>query len=322
MRLLLFLSCLFPFISLAQPREFAPVGAKWVYETYIYNGFNPWDYTNYMELECVGDTLIQGKLCRHLTSDFVPVYTYEPTHAFMFQEGDSIFALTKLITRKLGPDLLKDTFQLVYDFSLVAGQSYIQFVNYDEYGDTVQRTVFIDSTYSIQLNGVNLRVQDVHYEYFNGFIDTTSYQSYVEYIGTIDFVHNMNYYYWTDIGSSSGPSLNEYITELRCYEDTVIGAYSTGFSSSCYFSNVGLDEQTFATSFHVYPNPLSGNQLYTDENLSIHHTLSMMDIQGRKITQGQFENGTFEIPLSLKSGIYFLRVEDEGLIQTERIIVH
>jgi len=91
------------------------------------------------------------------------------------------------------------------------------------------------------------------------------------------------------------------------------------FSSSCSACHVGI-ENLSQTNFNIYPNPTIGQfniELYNNDESII----SIYSITGKTIFNKQYtSNELIEINLDAPSGLYFVKVETDKGVFTEKII--
>jgi hypothetical protein len=80
-------------VHLHSPRQWAPVGATWHFNSYDTTG----EWAVYRKIEVKGDTLIAGKLCRRIEglAHFLPnstgllqqyIYTYDSNNVIFFYD--------------------------------------------------------------------------------------------------------------------------------------------------------------------------------------------------------------------------------------------
>ncbi|MCB9236102.1 MAG: T9SS type A sorting domain-containing protein [Bacteroidia bacterium] len=95
-------------------------------------------------------------------------------------------------------------------------------------------------------------------------------------------------------------------------------------SSKTDFGTPGEPE---SAKISVYPNPCSGNQLNIRlESLTEPATLSLLDLQGRKIVDQQIDpdqvsDVNFNLPAGLTPGLYLVRMESVQGIVTEKVLL-
>ena len=101
---------------------------------------------------------------------------------------------------------------------------------------------------------------------------------------------------------------------LICYQENGINLLG-----DCIFPN-SISENTISISFDIYPNPTSGNftiELEKQENANI----TIYSIAGKRVFNKQYvSNDLIDINIDTPNGIYFVKVETEKGVFTEKII--
>ena len=139
------------------PIDFAPVGSHWYY-TNIPSFFSP--DQDYVEVICIGDTVVQGKNCRHLQKIYRGSYERDE---FVYSSGDTVF--------RLGDN---DKFYVLYNFGAKPGESWLSRTAYlDDGSQQIELKVTVDSVAEEMINGQTLRVlytsTDFHSISFGGY---------------------------------------------------------------------------------------------------------------------------------------------------------
>jgi hypothetical protein len=115
----------------------------------------------------------------------------------------------------------------------------------------------------------------------------------------------------------------------RTYTVTANGSYyvivknangcSSAASNTIVISNVGIDFLS-GNSFNIYPNPVN-NFLSVELNSVSNTVISILDIIGNKVLEVIPTDNTTNINLSsLSSGVYMIRVMQNGKISTQKLI--
>jgi len=189
---LLLLPALFS-VPLFSQTTFAPIGAQWTYTQHHVGAAD----TNLFVIQCVGDTVIQGRTCSQLEytagwNDCMPFY-----HEVALQ-GDSILAWQRYESR----------FMTLYVLNQAPGFTWKSLIDYPFGVDTMRWTVL--DTGHVAINGVTLFSQTVSAT-ASGPYGTTSLSS-----GTItERLGDMAYLFpW--IGGACDMEVN---TPLRCYQE-------------------------------------------------------------------------------------------------------
>jgi len=275
--LLLWLS----FFSLSA-QSWAPLGAKWTYNlTYA---FNPTiDHNSYT---VVKDTVINGTLCSRLDR-----LTYScnsrPTTEYMYGDSSKVFYYNPST----------NDFKLLYDFNVPPGGSYAIPILYgNQLPPYDSMFIQVDSTFVLNINGQNRNVQAISILYsFSG--PNVFHDEVIQGIGSTTSMFNWNV----------GICDVQFDTGLRCYEDSILGFYSTGIADSCEGRIVNLTTPA-KQSWLVYPNPLeTGETLRWQYPETGVYTAKIRDVQGKVLVVQS--SSSQEISLKgLASGVYFLEI--------------
>jgi hypothetical protein len=92
--------------------------------------------------------------------------------------------------------------------------------------------------------------------------------------------------------------------------------------ASCYVNIVLSVENVEYSDFEIYPNPFSSH-IIIENNKNKEYKLTIINSSGQVIRKEQTEANTQTIDLAeLKAGIYLLKINDQELIKTMKIIKH
>ncbi|PBQ30284.1 hypothetical protein CNR22_00420 [Sphingobacteriaceae bacterium] len=90
-----------------------------------------------------------------------------------------------------------------------------------------------------------------------------------------------------------------------------------------YIKTVGMQEKTLSSSFHIFPNPVSGN-LFIDMQIIRHEAqITIMTLDGKILFKNiqrdiqHLEIDTRSIPV----GVYMIQVQGENFIKQKKLIV-
>jgi hypothetical protein len=133
--------------------EWAPIGAKWTYQIY-----NMWNYIFKFETyTSTKDTLVSNKICKKIIINTLVIDSVNHTkttlmsYKLMYGENGKVYYS------------FKDTFLLLYDFSLKAGDTLIiPKIYYNEFKDSLKTMYIIDSVENIIISGQTLKKQHIH----------------------------------------------------------------------------------------------------------------------------------------------------------------
>lgn len=110
--------------------------------------------------------------------------------------------------------------------------------------------------------------------------------------------------------------------DFRVYQE------ATGADSGIiYYDNVMFyDEATNSLNqnniagLKVYPNPLTGNVLNITSDNNADKTVAVYDVLGKQVLTAQVINGTVNVS-ALTSGVYIVKVTEEGKTATKKLVV-
>lgn len=101
--------------------------------------------------------------------------------------------------------------------------------------------------------------------------------------------------------------------------DTILPTFTY---NSCASKSTGSVKGLNKNAYSVYPNPAQGTTTVRFANASQAHTVSLLDLNGRIITNETTTNGTSEIVLNnISKGIYLIQIKDaEGRTAFSKLI--
>jgi len=211
-------------------------------------------------------------------------------------------------------DNSRNIFQMLYNFVGNIGDSTVVYP--DDYPSTDYISATIDSISSININSHILKKLFVHYS-SSSFIWTPMGGDIIENIGDTYYM-----FPWTFYGCDGAWS-----RPLRCYEDTVIGAYNFNTAPSCdYTLIVGINEAYNLSNISVNPNPFTQTtQINLPENISFNNlTIEIFDILGRKV-KSYFNIKEHQITLNRSDfkemGLYFVRIKNNEYSEVIKLVV-
>lgn len=287
-------------------KEFAPIGAKWHYtEPYLKE-------SNFILMESVGDTTINGLNCRILKisrngSEFI-------SNEYIAQSGDAIRYYNHNTNE----------FHTLYDFSARIGDT-IQVHSQSTKttpGFLAPKRILDDGVLpnfayriqaidSIEISGVWHKRQEVSFLTSNdlwGFSNGTGSSYLVEGIGSLTYF----------FGKRNFIVPEESVALLRCYDNQSIAFKNPLWSSSCTLVDF-VEDMSVAKSFCVYPNPTSDVlhiELDNGSNLSV----EVFDHLGRIRIAKEF-NQSMQLNIEhLQDGLYTLRIKSEEMNSTYKIV--
>lgn len=287
----LIISCLFINTGLMAQYEWAPIGAEWYYCIPERSSNDPrYSYEKYI---ATVDTLIQGKTCRIVKSDFNTEYFY--------QDGYKVYYW------------YKDTFNLIYDFGASLNDTIIFGFKSGSQVSIMTGEVIIDTVIDVEcivynidtLHIDNSSLREIRLKVIKKEeLDYLVWPSYYHYIDKIGFT----YEYLIIIR----PATLDYTYKLRCYNDIDISYtyyWWEYLGYSCDYT-LGISDSEYQLA-EIYPNPVKselvinipGQYNVNDINIEI------ADISGKKVQYLQACANTEQYYLpNLTSGIYFIKI--------------
>ena len=288
--------------------EFAPIGAKWIYETASY-AFTGEKSNSITIFESIQDTVVNQKKCRLLKRYEIvkgkignPNMTYFYKPAIILQDKYKIF------------HLIHDSFYLLYDWSLKSGDSIeIQGERFPTEGlvpgySTKIKSNIIDTSFGFSLRKIK---QDI---FCGGRLGSGVNITQFEKFGMIE---NCLFY----MGEFCGIDYNKYY-HLRCYHDDQVGLIKFD-SIACDSIRTNIHQLVEESKFIVYPTLVSNYlNLYIDASQIIY--FQIYSINGSPllnlINNIHEVNGTVDVSY-LVPGIYFLKTKlKNGNIQMNKFV--
>ncbi|MDQ3016737.1 MAG: hypothetical protein M3R25_08500 [Bacteroidota bacterium] len=260
------------FTSYLKAQEWFPQGASWYYSQTIFI-----EGETYAHFEVVGEITIQGKNCKIISGRCA---CQSSNDYILYQEGDKIYSLHSEA----------DSFRLLYDFSLVAGDTLIFRGEPEPGGDGY---FLIDSVTTIQLGSQNLRVQHItHLSYGLEWGNKI-----IERIGSNGCLYPQVSFCDPLTGG------------LRCYEDDQIGLIN--FQSPprpCDYTTTATTDLSKTVAIKVYPNPASIS-LHVEAELPIVKLVLFNNLSIPVYQRSSIFNTNFALEhLSLPGGVYHIQV--------------
>jgi hypothetical protein len=270
--------------------EWAPIGAKWVNE---YGDIMFGEY-HYLTFQSVKDTVVLSKICRKIDIyDYLnDVYyhlkdtTYKGYY-LMYTDRDRVYYYNK------------NTFRLLYDFSLQKGDTLYAFQP-PKYDTSLSlNTYIIDSINSISISGKQLKRQYLH-------LINAEHSSYLFRYGEIIERLGFNVYMF-------GNKLNiqdDYGPYLKCYTDSEI-SYKFRSSTNCDGFD-GINEEDETKVLEIFPNPVN-DELVLNYSGTKPFNIEIINCLGIKmLEQNNLSSASNSLNVkSLKPGIYLLVIKND-----------
>ena len=285
---------LFPFLfslSLHAQTPFVPVGATWTYTQHNVGGPD----TNLFVIECIGDTVIQGRTCSHLAftegwnscMPFLPALTWQ---------GDSVLAF----------EPVQQVFNTLYVFGQAPGFCWKTPVDGT---DTLTWTV--TDTGHVVIDGVDLLQQSVTaVAYGPGYSVPLTSGTIVDRLGDLRYL-----FPWV-----GGTCDMEFNYPLRCYQDSDISWLNPQFPQ-CALST-GIDEVSNEPAFTISPSPVEAGEPFTITMRPGSRTaqLRILDASARLMFE-RTVNGSATLNLP-QAGMYLVQTLNTSIpVAPQRLIV-
>ena len=274
-----------------QSKWFDP-DAVWYYST-------PYAYLHSeacTKAEVKGDTLIQGLTCKALLFKDTETDRVLSTEYFHFRNDSVLYY-----------NYYDKSFHTLYDFTAKVGDTVTVHKNKFKptdgflWSDSIDSFQYIISGIdSIQVSETWLKRQKIKSVDHDSWVFFSSYDT-VAYI--VEKIGNKGYFF----GRVPYITLMENIGMLRCYSDHTIQFKNPNWDKACDFVNA-IDVPQI-TTIRIYPNPASKEIYFESINNKNIHSVEIMDVGGRILTQMEVNNIMAKIDVSnLGSGIYFARI--------------
>jgi hypothetical protein len=284
--------------------EWAPIGAKWTYQI-----FDMWTYIFKFEtFTSAKDTIVSNKTCKKIEINTLIIDSAKHTkttlmsYKLMYGENGKVYYS------------YKDTFLLLYDFSLKADDTLIIPKLYSTGPkDSLKTKYLIVSVSNINITGKILKKQHIVLipDSVNG-NDANLYFGNHSYADLIEGLGSDNYMF----GQQHG--LEELFSFLKCYEDSNL-IYKRFPTSDCDNFNA-LNYITKSDKLDIYPNP-TNDKITIDCVIRQDYTMHVYNTVGQCLMQRELNTQTNTIDISsLTSGIYILKLTSSNGTIEKKII--
>ncbi len=278
-------------LAIAQP-QFAPMGAKWYYhEQGCYLGE---DWERYMVREVEKDTLIEGKTCTLIRPDYCAIVTTCTGENYVYQEGSKVYVYDGGLGR----------FQMLYDFTLQAGESYgLRVCPASWQTDSILLTVESATGGPDGVQDITVRsVQD------NWDMAQIKVRNGVGHVGDEPIFRNPYCVLFED------PC---YQKDLLCYETPESGVVSiTG--GSCVSNSSLIPKEENETVIGVSPNPASHQiTILNKQYMALDIRIGLYSSTGQQVKDWQLAKGQKMVSQAISdmpNGLYFWVASLDGVV--------
>ena len=279
---------------------FCPPGAEWHYAS-IYLAEPPLSGNLFnTRIKYIHDSIVGQDTCKVLQHEhFFTVCNLSNQYTVIKQKGDTVFFRNSYTS---------NTWQILYNFNVQAGQTWVTAINDGIVGNT--HTITVQSVGSVTLNGFPLKKLSVTDTYFGSCYLSANVSigsTITEKLGSNGYLFNFSYLNscTCDYDSFFGP---------LCYQDSSFGVYKFSSRDCNYFDTikVGLPElQLQSGKLLIYPNPahdLLHSQLRgSDISIGDWHQV-ITNNMGQIVIAGK-RDGDFSVDIhELANGFYVLQV--------------
>ena len=299
----------FSFAQAQNPYNWIPLGATWYYSTSPFP--NPWEI-GFGTLECNKDTVINNDTAR-----IIQVTTH--LNPYIFYNNNHLYYLW-----------VNNTFELVYDFSAQAGDSFpaSAIVYHLDILHSVPCTIAVKEVDSVFVNGQFVSIQHT-YDYV---LDTSQLPQnlktlqwnsshfenrlmnsrwgamylYYEFVPGIPLL-----YYGMAYIALGSPA-------YRCYTDDLVTYNYPNWPLECDYSSVGVDELDKASQTNLFPNPTTTHfTLQSTQN--IQH-IQVFDLRGALVLEQNVQSTTHQVQLS-EAGTYIIHIHlQDGSTERQKVV--
>lgn len=109
--------------------------------------------------------------------------------------------------------------------------------------------------------------------------------------------------------------------QIRAYhQDGTGGGYIYYDNLSLVDNSVMSVKSTEISGLKMYPNPLTGNVLNITSDSNLNKDVTVFDVLGKQVLAAKVVNGTVNVS-GLTSGIYIVKITEEGKTATKKLVV-
>lgn len=283
--LIVFLFCINSILG----QGFGAPGTKW---NHCLEPFSQEPQKDSLVVESVSEQIKYGLVCRTLQVTYRPSTILTLDSILICNDGDKVYYEEI------------DSLYLLYDFSLVAGDSFV--VKYPVLFDTsltasfpnndIYSTLYIDSTKVINVDGISLKKQFLSGDNYGPFI---IFQRYA--------IERIGYEHWVlPLFIHPLAEQNEFWGLSRFSDDDIKEDFGL-----CFFNST--EDAKISSTLTIHPNPTKNHLQITTTatriiSYSVYSTTGQLLIQETSPNPFDFQFNTSQLP----QGVYFLSIRLEG----------
>ncbi len=240
-----------------------------------------WNSTVYYKLE--GDTIINSK-------NYKFIYTTLDSTFTNWTKNEEGYIREDVNTRRVYEYCNDGYERLLYDFSLMQGDSFYNGCKDDQTGDSLYTTV--DSIDYVWINGANCKI-------INGNI--------------IESIGNTGYPFFVADGYGYCMMIFDWYPSLLCVKENGNTIYQNPDYGVCYFGNTSVKEiKDDENTVRIYPNPSSTSATITiSDEQNRYNEIKVLDIQGQVVKRDIINDNTYILNTSdMIPGMYFIFIND------------
>lgn len=290
-------------ISCLSAQDFAPVDAKWHVE--LAEPFAP-EWSGTLTNTSLRDTFLNGITCKVLLKSQGTIFNEIQGEYILCQQNDSILHYI--------PEL--DSFNVVMNFGAQIGESWESFDRANEYvsfnSQRNQKYVVDSISYIFSSNNDSIRVQHLT-AYGKAWNEPESEYKWNGTRELIQYVGFKNALLPANDGDGWTDDIFE--TQVRCYEDPIIGIIKLTDDSNCFTSST---DQVEYNEFKIYPNPNNGI-INIEGDISSIDRIEIISSFGKIILS---EKPTNQLYIqNIPNGIYLVHLYSKSKSSIKKIVI-
>jgi hypothetical protein len=277
-----------------------------------------WGLKGYSIMTYESDTLIQNQLCQKITNEYHGFMWDSPDVWFATPVSKNVAAYTYVVGDTvfyLAPD---GEFRVLLNFAAQIGDTW-DISYYDDGDSTTQdtsRVVVVDDGWSSGNRYIVIEMATCSHDFFEGIFDER-----------FGFIYHGNY-------SPAGPFPSQ---NWGCIDDNTYCGNSRNLCSysdargqqygvsgeNCEFPGINVLEvnEFDHSAFNTFPNPVDNVFIISGISQEFFE-LSLIDIAGKVVVKRKVISNGEQIDVSeLKSGVYIVQIEVNGLTSTQKLMI-